>query len=77
MPCLMQVCGLRCGGESAQCQVIMNFAELASVPSERPAPFTDQLRLAWLPTWPGSRLVPRAHWVRPPLLPRLVRRAWP
>jgi integrase/recombinase XerD len=25
---------------------MMNFAELASVPSERPTPFTDQLRLA-------------------------------
>jgi integrase/recombinase XerD len=25
---------------------MMNFAELASVPSERPAPFTDQVRLA-------------------------------
>jgi hypothetical protein len=31
------------GGEQSQCQVMMNDAELASVP---PAPFTDQLRLA-------------------------------
>lgn len=29
--------------EQSQCQVMMNDAELASVP---PAPFTDQLRLA-------------------------------
>jgi site-specific recombinase XerD len=37
---------LRSGGESAQCQLMMNFTELTPVPSDRPAPFTDQLRLA-------------------------------
>ena len=46
MPRRVQVCGLRGGGESAQCQIMMNFTELASVPSDRPAPFTDQPRLA-------------------------------
>ena len=34
------------GEEQSQCQVIMNYAELVSVPSDHPAPFTDQLRLA-------------------------------
>src|ERR1700727_965880 len=34
-------------GEQAQCQIMMNYAELASIPSEHhPGPFTDQLRLA-------------------------------
>lgn len=33
------------GGEQPQCQ-IMNYTELASVPSDRPGLFTDQLRLA-------------------------------
>jgi site-specific recombinase XerD len=36
-----------CGrGEQAQCQIMMNFTELASVPTDPPATFTDQLRLA-------------------------------
>ena len=42
-------CGSRtlCGrGEQAQCQIMMNYAELAPVPSGNPVPFTDQLRLA-------------------------------
>jgi integrase/recombinase XerD len=30
----------------AQCQVMTSFSELAPVPSDRAAPFTDQLRLA-------------------------------
>ena len=36
----------RGGGELAQCQIMTNFAELATVPSDHPVPFTDQLRLA-------------------------------
>jgi integrase/recombinase XerD len=38
--------GLCGGGEQPQCQVMMNYTELASVPSDPPVPFTDQLRLA-------------------------------
>jgi len=38
-------CELRDGGERAQCRIIMNFTELASVSSDRPAPFADRLRL--------------------------------
>jgi site-specific recombinase XerD len=34
------------GGKQPQCQIMTNFAELASVPSDRPVPFTDELRLA-------------------------------
>jgi integrase/recombinase XerD len=30
----------------AECQIMMNFTGLAPVPADRPAPFTDQLRLA-------------------------------
>ena len=37
---------LRGGGKQPQCQIMTNFAELASVPSDRPVPFTDELRLA-------------------------------
>jgi len=37
---------LRGGEEQPQCQIMTNFTDLASVPSDRPAPFTDQLRLA-------------------------------
>jgi hypothetical protein len=32
--------------EPAQCQGMMNFTDLASVPSRPLAPFTDRLRLA-------------------------------
>jgi site-specific recombinase XerD len=32
--------------EQPQCQIMMNFTDLASVPSDRPGPFADQLRLA-------------------------------
>jgi len=44
--------GLRGGGESAQCQIMMNFAELASVPSEHPAPLLISYGWPWLLTWP-------------------------
>ena len=51
-----------CGrGERAQCQIMMNYAELASIPSDNPVPFTDQLRLAvaaYLARFKGSC---RAH----------------
>jgi hypothetical protein len=30
----------------------MNFAELASVPSEHPAPLLISYGWPWLPTWP-------------------------
>jgi integrase/recombinase XerD len=33
-------------GEQTQCQIMMNFTELASAPTDPPAVFTDQLRLA-------------------------------
>ena len=33
-------------GDGAQCLAMMTFTDLAPVPSDRPAPFTDQLRLA-------------------------------
>jgi len=55
-------------GERAQCQIMMNFSELASVSSDRPAPFTDPLRLAvaaYLARFKG--LLPRGHRIRPPL----------
>ena len=32
--------------EQSQCLSMMDFTELASAPSDPPAPFTDQLRLA-------------------------------
>jgi len=38
--------GLCGSGEQPQCRVMMNFTELASVPSDHPVPFTDQLQLA-------------------------------
>src|SRR5712692_6411238 len=38
--------GLRGSREQAQCLGMMNFTELASVPSDRLVPITDQLRLA-------------------------------
>jgi site-specific recombinase XerD len=38
--------GLRGGRRRAQCQIMTNFIELSSVSSDRPVPFTDQLRLA-------------------------------
>ena len=40
--------GVRLRGKQvlAQCQSMMTFTELASVPSDPPVPFTDQLRLA-------------------------------
>jgi hypothetical protein len=34
-----------------QCRSVANFAELVSIPSDQPAPFTDKLQLtlaAWL-----------------------------
>ncbi len=34
------------GGKQPQCRGMMNFTELASVPSDRLVPLTDQLRLA-------------------------------
>ncbi len=37
---------LRDAKRRAECQIMMNFTELAPVPADRPAPFTDQLRLA-------------------------------
>src|SRR5713226_380665 len=37
---------LRGGGEQAQCQVMTNFTELTPVPSDRPVPVADPLRLA-------------------------------
>jgi hypothetical protein len=37
---------------------MMNFTGPASVPCDPLVPFTDQLRLAGLPTWPGSRAPP-------------------
>jgi hypothetical protein len=40
------VCRLRRGPERAQHLGMMNFTELASVPSDHLVPFTDQLRLA-------------------------------
>ena len=45
------------GGVQSQCRVMTNFTELAPVPSDRPAPFTDQLRLAvaaYLARYKGS-----------------------
>ncbi len=40
---------------TAQCQTMMNFAELASVSSDRPALLTDQL--------PGNPPIPAtSHW---------------
>ena len=38
--------GLCGSGEQSQCRVMMNFTDLASVPSDRPVPFTDQPQLA-------------------------------
>ncbi len=38
-----ELCG---GGEQVQCQVMTNFAELTPVPSDRPLPVADPLRLA-------------------------------
>ena len=35
----------RGGGEQAQCQIMTNFTDLASVPSDRPVPFTDLARI--------------------------------
>jgi hypothetical protein len=47
-----------CGhGTQAQCQIMMNHAGLAPVPSDHPVPFTEQLRLAaaaYLPRFKGS-----------------------
>ena len=37
---------------------MVNFTDLASVPSDRPVPRADPLRLAVLPTWPASRAHP-------------------
>ena len=34
------------GRQQAQCLGMTNFSELPSAPSDHPAPFTDQLRLA-------------------------------
>jgi integrase/recombinase XerD len=48
------LCG---GGEQPQCQIMTNFTELVSVPSDRPVPFTDQLRpaaAAYLARFKGS-----------------------
>ncbi|MGO9190061.1 MAG: tyrosine-type recombinase/integrase [Streptosporangiaceae bacterium] len=42
----MQIRELRGVQVLAQCQGMMTFTELASVPSDPPAPFTDRLRLA-------------------------------
>ena len=45
------------GGLQSQCRVMTNFTELAPVPSDRPAPFTDQLRVAvaaYLARYKGS-----------------------
>jgi hypothetical protein len=57
---------------------MMTFSDLASVPSNPPAPLTDQLRLA-SSRLPGSLqgLLARAHRIRSALLPHLVRRARP
>ncbi len=44
--CRCRLRELRGGGERPQCQIMMNFTELASVPSDGLVPFTDQLRLA-------------------------------
>jgi hypothetical protein len=39
-------CPAYCGGvEQSQGQIMMNYAEMASVPADHPAPFTDQVRL--------------------------------
>src|SRR5207244_10909719 len=38
--------GLGGGRKEPQCQGMMNFAEMSSVPSDRIMPTTDQLRLA-------------------------------
>ena len=38
--------GFAGGRKQAQCLGMMNFPDLASLPSDRPAAFTDQLRLA-------------------------------
>ena len=64
--------------EPAQCQGMMNFTDLASVPSHPLAPFTDRLRLAvaaYLARFTGTSR--NAHRIRPALLPGLVRRARP
>src|ERR1700757_3084861 len=53
------------------------FTPLAPVPSDPPGPFTDQLRLAVAAYLAVQRLLPRAHRIRPPLLPCLVRGARP
>ena len=64
--------------EPAHCQGMMNFTDLASVPSHPLAPFTDRLRLAvaaYLARFKGTSR--NAHRIRPALLPGLVRRARP
>ena len=45
-PPLVQVHVFVTAGEQPQCQIMMNHTDLASVPSDHPVPFTDQLRLA-------------------------------
>ena len=54
-----------------QCQGMMTFAELARAATDRPEPFTDRLRLAVAAYIPGplQGLLPRAHRIRPALLP--------
>ena len=63
----------RDGRVQSQCQVMTNLTELAPVAPGRPAPLTDQLRLAvaaYLARFKG--LLPRAHRIRPSLPPDLV-----
>jgi site-specific recombinase XerD len=51
---------LRGGGKQAQCQVVTNFAELTPVPSDRPVPVADPLRLAVAAYLARSRAAPAA-----------------
>jgi integrase/recombinase XerD len=46
VPGLLRIGSFAASTRPAQCQVMMNFTELASGPSDHPVPFTDQLRLA-------------------------------
>jgi len=64
--------------EPAHRQGVMNFTDLASVPSRPLAPFTDRLRLAVAAYLTRVKGTSRTHTEsEPALLPGLVRRARP
>ena len=72
LPRRARFAGSRGGLRQAQCLGMVNFTELASVSSDHPVPFTDQLRLA-VAAYLARSAPPRAHRIRSARLPYMVR----